>query len=262
MFRALTSAATGLKAQETKIENISSDLANINTDGYKRNSTEFHELMYETIQEPGAQLGEGTRSPVGVQVGMGVKVGAAGKVHEQGPARMTYRDLDLMIEGRGYFPVTRPNGEVAYTRRGAFRMDNQGRVMLSGGATLNPVIQVPVNTNKLSIAPNGLVTAHLANGEEAELGNIQLASFVNEEGLSSLGEGLFRATQGSGPPSLSPAGENGVGLLQSGALEGSNVNVANSMVEMITTQRGYQMGTKVLESVDKMLGDITGVVGR
>src|SRR4051812_25531 len=134
MLKALSTAATGLEAQSANIERISNDLANVNTDGYKRSSTEFHDLMYETIKEPGAALGETTRSPVGVQIGMGVKVGAQHKIHQQGPTRMTYNDNDLMIEGPGFFPVQMPNGEIGYSRSGAFRRDAQGRVMLSNGA--------------------------------------------------------------------------------------------------------------------------------
>src|SRR3954468_9964644 len=146
MIRALTTAATGLEAQQANIERISNDMANVNTDGYKRSVNEFQDLMYETVKEPGAQLGSGSQSPVGIQTGMGVKVGANHKIFEQGPTRMTYHPTDIMIEGRGFFPVQLPNGEIAYTRSGAFKTDAQGRMMLSNGAQLIPQITIPSNT--------------------------------------------------------------------------------------------------------------------
>ncbi len=254
MIRALSAAATGLEAQQANIERISNDLANVNTDGYKRSRTEFKDLMYETVKEAGSALGAGAQSPVGIQQGLGVKVGASHKVFEQGPARMTYHPFDLMIEGPGFFPVQSPNGDVLYTRTGAFHRDSTGRIQLSNGARLIPEMVVPPNAVNVTIASNGEVKAVLPNQGEAVLGQIQLLTFQNDEALSAQGDGLYRATLGSGAPLQGIPGENGLGMIQQGALEGSNVNVANSMVEMIQTQRAYEMGTKMMGIADQMLG--------
>jgi len=254
MIRALSTAATGLEAQQANIERISNDLANVNTDGYKRSRNEFQDLMYETVREAGGSIGAGSQSPVGVQTGMGVKVGAAHKIFEQGPARMTYHPYDLMIEGKGFFPVQRPNGEIAYTRNGAFHLDAQGRVQTSNGSLLIPQITIPNNAMNVLITAQGEVKAVLPGGQESVLGQIQLIAFPNEQGLSAAGESLFQPTLASGQPLQGVPGEAGLGAVMQGALEGSNVNVANSMVDMITTQRAYEMNTKVMGVADQMLG--------
>lgn len=259
MIKALSTAATGLEAQSANIERISNDLANVNTDGYKRSRSEFQDLMYETIKEPGGSLGAGSQSPVGIQTGMGVKVGAAHKIFETGPAKITNHPYDLMIEGRGFFAVQKPNGEVAYTRNGAFHLDSQGRLQQANGAQLIPQIVVPNNAINVVIAPNGEVKAQMADMSEAIIGQLQVVSFQNEQGLMAQGEGLYRATLASGAPIQTVPGENGMGLLQQGALEGSNVNVANSMVEMISTQRAYEMNTKVMGVADQMWGYTTNI---
>ncbi len=254
MIRALSTAASGLEAQAANIERIANDLANANTDGYKRSRNEFQDLMYETIKEPGGPTGAGSQTPVGIQTGMGVKVGARYKIFEPGPAKMTYHPFDIMIEGKGFFPVQKANGDVMYTRAGAFKKDAQGRLVMSTGISLIPQMQVPLNAGNVTITPSGEVVAQLPNGEEQALGQIQLITFQNEEGLSAAGDSLYRATNASGQPVQNIPGENGTGLLQQGALEGSNVNVANSMVDMITTQRAYEMNTKVMNVADQMLG--------
>ena len=252
MIRALTTAATGLEAQQANIERISNDLANVNTDGYKRSRTEFQDLMYETIKEAGGALGANSQSPVGIQTGMGVKVGASHKIFEQGPARMTYHPWDFMVEGRGFFPVQTPNGEIAYTRNGAFHLDAQGRLQLQNGAQMIPQIVVPNNAVNVVVTPSGEVRASLPAGGEATIGQIQLITFQNEQGLNAAGDSLYKASLASGAPQQGMPGENGLGTIQQGALEGSNVNVANSMVEMISTQRAYEMGTKVMGVADQM----------
>ncbi len=254
MIRALSAAATGLEAQQTKIGNIANDLANVNTDGYKRTSTEFQDLMYETIKEPGGSLGASTQTPVGIQIGMGVKVGAAHKNFEQGPAKMTYNPFDFMIEGPGFFPVLTSQGEVAYTRNGAFHVDSQGTIQLSNGAKMIPQITVPNNATNVVVNHAGEFRAILPGGAETVIGQLQLVSFQNEQGLVATGDGLYKLSLATGAPIQSVPGENGVGFIQQGALEASNVNVANSMVDMITTQRAYEMGTKVMGVADQMLG--------
>ena len=254
MMKSLSTAATGLQAQAANIDRISSDLANVNTDGYKRSRTEFQDLMYETTKEPGGSIGASSQSPVGVQTGNGVRVGTTHKIFEQGPSRMTYHPYDLLIEGKGFFPVQMPNGEIAYTRTGAFHLDAQGRVQTSGGALLVPQITIPPNALNINISPMGEVKAMLPNNGEAVLGQIQLVTFTNEQGLAAVGSSLYRPTLASGQPLQGVPGDNGLGVLQQGALEGSNVNVANSMVDMITTQRAYEMNTKVMGVADQMMG--------
>lgn len=253
MIKALSAAQSGLEAQQANIERLSNDLANVNTDGYKRGRNEFQDLMYTTIKEPGGSLGAGSQSPVGIQSGMGVKIGAAHKIFEQGPARMTYHPYDLMVEGKGFFPVQMPNNTIAYTRNGAFHIDAQGRMATSQGSLLIPQITIPPNASNVMIQPNGEVKALMPEGGEMTLGQIQLVTFQNESGLLAEGNSLYKPSLASGAPLQSLPGEAGMGLLQQGALEGSNVNVANSMVDMITTQRAYEMNTRVMSTADKML---------
>jgi flagellar basal-body rod protein FlgG len=253
MIQTLHTAATALEAQSANIERISNDLANVNTDGYKRGRTEFSELMYKTEKEPGAQVGASSQTPVGIQTGLGVKVGAQHKIFEQGPVKQTGNPLDFMVEGRGFIPVQRGNGEVAYTRVGAFHRDSQGRMVLSNGSQLVPNVVLPANAMGIMIKPNGEITASMQDGSENTVGQIQLAGFVNEQGLLAMGDGMYKPTAASGAPIQSIPGENGMGELAAGALEGSNVNVANSMIEMIQTQRAYEMGTKVMGIADQML---------
>lgn len=253
MNRALSTAATGLQAQQANIERISSDLSNVNTDGYKRSHTEFQDLMYETIKKAGDQLGANSQAPVGIQKGMGVKVGSTYKIFEQGPTRMTYRPYDLLIEGNGFFTIQTASGDTAYSRVGSFKRDAQGRLTLGNGSLLVPQITIPSNASDVKISGDGEVVAQMPNNEEIVLGQIQLTTFQNPQGLSAVGAGVFAQTPASGAPIQGVPGENGMGLIQQGALEGSNVNVATSMVDMISTQRAYEMGTKVMGVVDQMM---------
>jgi flagellar basal-body rod protein FlgG len=260
MLRALNTAATGLEAQQSNIERIANDLANSNTDGYKRDSIEFHDLMYETVKEPGAKMGASTTTPVGIQKGMGVKVGATHKIFEQGSAKVTNNPYDLMIEGKGFLAVAQPNsGESVYTRAGNFKLDSQGRICMSGGALLQPQITVPTDATNVTIAPNGEVKATTAGGDQ-QIGQIQVINFINPQGLSAIGNNFFKATAASGSPQQLVPGEGGVGSLMQGALEASNVNVANSMIDMIAAQRGYEMNTRVMSVADKMLEATTNIV--
>ncbi len=253
MIQSLHTAATALEAQSANIERISNDLANVNTDGYKRGRTEFSELMYKTDKEPGAQVGATSITPVGIQTGLGVKVGAQSKIFEQGPVKNTGNPLDFMVEGRGFIPVQRPNGDIAYTRVGAFHRDNQGRMVLSNGCQIVPNVVLPANALAITLRPNGEITVQTPDQNETTIGQIQLAGFVNEQGLMAMGDGLYRATTASGAPIQAIPGEDGMGSIGQGSLEGSNVNVASSMIEMIQTQRAYEMGTKVMGIADQML---------
>jgi len=261
MFKALTTSATGLEAQQANIDRIANDLANVNTDGYKRDTTEFQDLMYDTIKEPGAKLGASSTTPVGIQEGMGVKVGASHKIFEQGSAKVTNNPYDLMVEGKGFFPVTLPNtGEVVYTRAGAFKVDAQGRLGTSSGALMEPQITIPNTATSVVIGPDGQVKAYDSQGAESVLGQIQLVNFVNPQGLMAIGGNFYKSTAGSGEPQQGVPGENGVGTIMQGALEASNVNVANTMVEMINAQRGFEMNTRVMGVADKMLEATANIV--
>ena len=260
MLKALTTSATGLEAQQANIDRIANDLANVNTDGFKRGTTEFHDLMYETVKEPGGRMGSSTVSPVGIQKGLGVKVGATHKIFEQGSAKMTNNAYDMMVEGKGFIPVQLPNtGETVYTRTGNFKLDSQGRVSLSNGALLQPQITVPSEATTIIITPSGEVKALTAQGETA-IGQIQLVNFINPQGLSAIGNNFYKTTPASGQPQQGVPGENGTGTILQGALEASNVNVANSMIEMIGAQRAYEMNTKVMGVADKMLEATANIV--
>lgn len=259
MIRALSNATTGLEAQQANVERVASDIANVNTDGYKRTRNEFQDLMYQTVREPGAQIGDVSQAPVGIQAGMGVKVGAQYKVFEQGPIRQTGRPFDFMVEGKGFFPVNLPNGEVAYTRTAAFVKNAQGQLQLTNGASLIPQVTIPADAMSVTVSPNGEVKAQMPNNGETILGQIQLVTFQNEEGLAAAGGNLYRPTVASGNPIQGIPTENGFGAIQQGALEGSNVNIANSMVEMIQAQRGYEMNARVISTADKMLETLVNI---
>jgi flagellar basal-body rod protein FlgG len=260
MIKALTTSATGLEAQQANIDRIANDLANVNTDGYKRETTEFQDLMYETIKDPGGRQGATTTSPTGIQKGLGVKVGSSHKLFEQGSVKMTSNPYDIMIEGRGFLPVTLPNtGEVVYTRTGNFKLDSQGRISLSNGALLEPAITVPGEASGVIISPNGEVKALTTQGEQV-IGQIQLANFINPQGLRAIGNNFYKSTPASGAVQSIVPGEGGTGTLLQGALESSNVNVANSMIEMIGAQRAYEMNTRVMGVADKMLEATSNLV--
>lgn len=260
MLRALNTSATGLEAQQANIDRIANDLANVNTDGYKRETTEFHDLMYETVKEPGGRQGAGTVSPTGIQKGLGVKVGSNHKIYEQGAVKMTNNHYDLMIDGKGFIPVTQPNtGDIVYTRAGNFKLNNQGQISTSSGALLSPPITVPSNATDIKISENGEVKAVMPEGEQV-LGQIQLVNFVNPQGLLALGGNFLKPTPASGQPQQGIPGENGLGTITQGALETSNVNVASSMIDMIGAQRAYEMNTRVMGVADKMLEATTNIV--
>lgn len=260
MIKALTTSATGLEAQQANLDRIANDLANVNTDGFKRGSVEFQDLMYENVKDPGQKLGGSAQTPVGIQKGLGVKVGASHKIFEPGAVKMTNNPLDLMIEGKGFIPVTQPNsGELTYTRTGNFKLDSQGRVSLSNGALLEPVIQVPTNATSVMVTPSGEVKVVLPEGETV-IGQIQLVNFINPQGLKAMGGNFYQRSPASGQPQQSIPGENGTGQILQGALETSNVNVANSMIEMINTQKAFEMNTKMMSTADKMLEATTNLV--
>lgn len=260
MIRALHTAATGMAAQESNVNSISNNIANVNTTGFKKSRTEFDDLLYETVQEAGAKSSGNTEYNVGVQVGSGAKVSATRKIHSQGSPQMTNNPYDLMINGEGFLGTISPNGELKFTRDGSFNVDNQGNMVTRAGHKVFPGITVPPNVMKISVAENGLVEAWTQNSvEPMNLGQIPVFTFVNPVGLRSDGGNLMAATTGSGQPIQNIAGENGSGIVMQGAIEASNVNVMNEMTDLIKAQRAYEMNSKVMGVADQMLQTVNNI---
>ncbi len=250
-MRALDTAATGMKAQEMQLDQIANDMANMNTVGYKQQRTEFKDLMYQTIKDPGGEGGV-SQAPVGIQTGAGVAVAAQYSIHEQGPAQVTNGKMDLMINGEGFFQVQTPNGLVAYTRDGSFKTDSQGRVLNTAGFPLLPPIQLPSDTTSVKINPQGMVSVTTSKGQEQQVGQIQIANFINPSGTRKVGGNLFMPTVASGAPIQGNPGDGVLGTVQQGMLEGSNVHPTEAIMSMIKTQRGFETNAKITGVVDQM----------
>lgn len=260
MMRALSTAATGMKAQEEKLNQISQDLSNMNTTAYKRGATEFQDLMYQTIEAPGGAVGQ-NQKPVGIQEGSGTRVAAQYKIYSQGPSKVTNNMLDLMINGDGFFQVQKPNGDIAYTRDGQFKIDSNGRIVNSNGYPLVPIVQVPQGTQGLTITNRGEVKALSATGQNT-IGRLQLASFINTAGLRNISGNLVLPTAASGAPVVGSPGDAGLGSVQQGALEGSNVNPTEAIMDMITTQRTYESNARIMSVGDQMWATANNVGNR
>ncbi len=256
MFRSLWNAASGMEAQQTSLDVITNNLANVNTTGYKRQRANFQDLMYQTLVPPGeAQSLLGNQSPSGMQVGLGVRSGSVQKIFLQGSFRQTNNPLDLAIQGNGFFQVSLPDGRVAYTRDGTFSIDGQGRLVTQDGLPTNPPITVPPNAKSVNVSPAGQVSVMLPGQvQPVRVGQLVVSQFVNPAGLESRGDNLYMETAASGQPQLSNPGTNGAGRLQSGFLEASNVNVAEELVNMVIGQRAYQMDATGIRTVNRMLG--------
>jgi flagellar basal-body rod protein FlgG len=252
MFRSLHVASTGMVAQETSLDTISNNLANANTVGYKRQEAQFEDLVYQNLRPAAGG------APAGAQVGSGARVVAISRFFSQGPIQQTGNPLDVAIEGSGFLPVNRPNGEVAYTRAGSLRLDAAGRMVTTDGLAIEPAITVPTDATNIAIAADGTVTA-TQPGEHAPaaLGQIQLVTFPNPDGLQALGHNLFTATGASGEPTAGTPGTEGRGTLMQSALEGSNVEVVQEMIGLIRTQRTYEINSKVVSAADEMLRNAT-----
>jgi flagellar basal-body rod protein FlgG len=254
MIRALSTAATGMEAQQTRLDVTANNIANTSTHGFKRSRAEFSDLMYQTQRAPGAATGAGTQSPTGLQVGLGVRTVSTQRMHSEGELRQTGRPLDVAIEGRGFFPITLPSGEVAYSRDGALKIDAEGGLVTSEGYAVAGDIAIPPDAQNITIAADGTVSVTVP-GESApvEAGQIQLAGFPNESGLESIGRNLYRETGASGAAVLGAPGENGTGSLAQGTLEMSNVNVVEEMIDLISGQRAYEINGRVVKAADEML---------
>ena len=254
MMRALWSAATGMLAKQLDMDVIANNLANVNSAGFKKSRVDFQDLMYQTIRTAGSTVAQGSRVPTRIQVGLGTRAAAIQKVFSQGDFIQTENPLDLVIEGDGFFQVLLPDGSTAYTRTGAFKVDSEGRVVTSDGFVMEPELVVPANAVDISIGTDGTVTIQVA-GENAptELGQIQLARFLNPGGLVSIGRNLYKPTAASGDPAVGTPGLEGIGTIAQKFLEMSNVKVVEEMVNMIIAQRAYEVNSKAIQTSDEML---------
>lgn len=255
MIRSLWIAKTGLESQQTNMDVISNNLANVNTNGFKRGRAVFEELMYQTVRQPGAQVGAANQLPTGLQIGTGVRTVATERIHTTGNLRETGNDLDIAIQGRGFLQVEMPDGTEAYTRDGSLQVDQDGQIVTAGGYPLQPPINIPDNALSISIGRDGTVsvTQPGAAGTSVEVGQLELVTFINPAGLQSAGENLYIETDASGPANFAQPGLDGAGLVLQKYVETSNVNVAEELVNMITTQRAYEMNSKAVQTSDQML---------
>ncbi|MFB0995446.1 MAG: flagellar basal-body rod protein FlgG [Porticoccaceae bacterium] len=254
MDASLWIAKTGLTAQQTRMQVISNNLANVNTTGFKKDRAVFEDLLYQNIVPAGGQTDAQSQAPTGLMLGTGTRVLATEKLHGQGNAINTENALDLAITGEGFLSVTQPDGTIAYTRDGSLKLSATGQLVTSGGQTIQPAITIPQNAESITIGRNGVVTAELSNGGgSSQVGQINLSLFVNNAGLKPIGRNLYASTDASGTPINGLPGENGAGILIQGSLEASNVNVVEEMVNMIETQRAYEVNSKAISAADGML---------
>jgi flagellar basal-body rod protein FlgG len=254
MIRSLWISKTGLDAQQTQMDVISNNLANVSTNGFKRARAVFEDLLYQTIRQPGAQSSQQTQLPTGLQIGTGVKPVATARVFTQGNLQQTGNPLDVAIQGNGFFQVLMPDGTTAYTRDGAFQVDSQGQLVTASGFAVQPAITIPANAQSVTIGRDGVVTVlRQGSATPSQVGALQLVGFTNPAGLQSFGENLYLETAASGTPSANTPGTNGLGLLNQGYAETSNVNVVEELVSMIQTQRAYEINSKSIQTSDQML---------
>jgi flagellar basal-body rod protein FlgG len=254
MLRSLWISKTGMEAQQLQLDNISNNLANVATNGYKRSHAVFEDLIYQNLRQSGSASSDQTQLPTGLQVGLGVQPVATSRDFTQGSLQQTGNNLDVAISGSGFLQVTMPDGTTAYTRDGSLKVDSNGQIVTNGGYTVQPGITVPAQAQSLTIAADGTVTA-LLPGQTAPqtLGQLQLAGFMNPAGLDPKGENLYAETAASGNPQTAAPGSNGLGKLQQGFVETSNVNVVEELVQMISTQRAYELNSKAIQTSDQML---------
>ncbi len=254
MIRALQTAATGMQAQQTKLEVTSNNIANSSTPGFKKSRAEFQDLLYQTDRTPGAATGQGTQSPTGMQVGLGVRTAGTQRVHSQGSMQTTNNPLDLAIEGRGFFAVIDPNGEQLYSRDGSLKIDAQGRMVNTDGYPLASGITVPPDAQTIAVGADGTVSVQIpGQADPVQLGQIEIVSFPNPAGLQSVGRNMLKETAASGQPTVGAPGVEGRGAISQGTLELSNVEVVEEMIDLITGQRAYEVNSRVIRAGDEML---------
>tara|TARA_R110002096_G_scaffold5085_17_gene23744 strand:+ start:2943 stop:3728 length:786 start_codon:yes stop_codon:yes gene_type:complete len=251
---ALHIAETGLSAQQTRMSVIANNLANAGTTGFKKGRASFEDLLYQTVSQPGASSSQNTELPSGLMLGSGVRTVSTEKIFTQGSLTRTDSSLDVAIQGRGFLQILLPDGSTAYTRDGSFSMNSQGQLVTSSGYELDPSITIPSETLSVTIGEDGTVSVLTAGANApTQVGSLQLADFINEQGLQAIGQNMFKETVSSGSPQTSTPGLNGLGTLIQGSLETSNVNVVEELVSMIETQRTYEMNSKAIQTVDEML---------
>lgn len=254
MIRSLYVAKTGLEAEQTRMDVIANNLANVNTTGFKGARAVFQDLLYQNLTQPGAQSSQSTQYPSGLQLGTGVRPVATERLMTQGNLTQTGNSLDVAINGQGFFQVLKPDGAIAYTRDGTFQLNNQGQLVTSSGYLLQPTVTVPASAQTITIGNDGTVSVTLpGQSSPQQVGSLQLASFVNPTGLQSIGDNLYLQTGSSGAPNTGQPTLNGLGSVQQGYLESSNVNVVAELVDMISTQRAYEVNSKAVQASDQML---------
>lgn len=258
MHAALWVSKTGLSAQDTQLRTISNNLANVSTVGFKKERAIFQDLLYQQVRQPGSQSSLNTQLPSGLQLGTGVRTVATQKMHTASSLQVTEQPLDMAIDGRGFFQIQMPDGTLAYSRNGQFQLNSEGQIVNAQGFLLEPEIQVPENAQSVSISRDGIVSVRLpGEAQENEIGQITIADFVNPSGLESFGGNLYRQTAASGEPIVDVPGNEGIGTTEQGMLENSNVNAVEELVNMISTQRAYEMNSKVVSTADSMLRNLT-----
>ncbi|WP_306547009.1 flagellar basal-body rod protein FlgG [Desulfobulbus sp.] len=260
-MRSLWTSTTGMSAQNLNMDVIANNLANVSTTGFKKSRADFQDLLYQIMKVPGSPTSADTKSPTGIQVGLGVKPAAITKVFTEGDIVQTQNTLDVAIEGAGFFQVNLPDGNTAYTRAGNLKLDGEGRITTSDGYTIEPEIVIPEDAREVTISETGVVSAILGDETTStELGNIDLVDFVNDSGLIAIGRNLFRETEASGTALVGTPGTNGIGTLLQGYVENSNVNLVEEMTQMITTQRAYEINSNVITTSDEMMQTVTNMV--
>ena len=258
MIRSLSIAKTGLDAQQTQLDVVANNLANVGTTGFKRSRAVFEDLMYQNLRQSGGQTSDQTRMPSGLQLGTGVRVVATERIHTQGNSTKTENQKDVMINGGGFFQVLMPDGTAAYTRDGSFQADANGQLVTASGYPVQPAITLPPNATSLTIGRDGTVSVVQAgSAASVQIGQLQLATFLNPTGLQSSGENLYVETDASGGANQTAPGQNGAGTLAQGYVESSNVNVVEELVNMIQTQRAYEINSKVVKTSDEMLARLS-----
>jgi flagellar basal-body rod protein FlgG len=254
MMRSLWISKTGMEAQQTQLDVVSHNLANVGTNGFKRSHAVFEDLMYQSLRQSGANSSEQTQLPTGLQVGLGVRTVATSRQFSQGNLQQSGNSLDLAVKGNGFFQIQMPDGTTAYTRDGSFQVSSTGQVVTSSGYTVQPGITVPANAQSLTVAADGTVSVTLPGQATPQvLGQIQLANFINPPGLEPRGQNLYTETAASGTPSTAVPGSSGLGDVAQGFVETSNVNVVEELVAMIQTQRAYELNSKAIQTSDQML---------
>lgn len=261
MTRALYTAATGMQAQQQNVDNIANNLANASTVGFKRSRLEFQDILYQNLRTPGASANASTQLPVGLQIGLGARSISSERLFSQGDFKQTENPLDMVIEGSGFFQVRMASGELAYTRAGSFHLNAQGQVVTATGESLEPAVTIPREATSITVGTDGTVSVTLPGQANAQnVGQIQLASFANPAGLEAIGRNLFKETAASGTAATASPDSQGLGRVNQGFVENSNVNVVEELVSMIAAQRAYETNSKVITAADRMLGTINQAV--